>query len=122
MSRFGVTPEKEAELLRRMAACGLAEQELEEQFVRSGGAGGQHVNKTSTCVYLRHVPTGLEVKMQRARSQALNRFYARRRLCELLEAQQLGKESPEARRAARIRKQKERRKRRNRNAARPSSE
>ncbi len=122
MSRFGVSPEKEAELLRRMAACGLTEQEIEEQFVRSGGAGGQHVNKTSTCVYLRHVPTGLEVKMQRTRSQALNRFYARRRLCELLEAQQLGTASPEARRAARVRKQKERRKRRNRNATRPSSE
>jgi protein subunit release factor B len=95
-----------------MAACGLKEDDLEESFVRSRGAGGQHVNKTSTCVQMRHAPTGLEVKMQKARSQGLNRFYARRRMCELLEERTLGKQSPEARRAARIRKQKDRRKRR----------
>jgi len=114
MPRFGVTPAKETELERRMAACGLMENDLEERFIRSSGAGGQHVNKTSTCVQLRHAPTGLEVKMQKARSQALNRFYARRRMCELLEARQLGERSPEARKIAKIRKQKERRKRRNR--------
>jgi protein subunit release factor B len=116
MSRYGVTPAKEAELERRMAACGLKEQDLEEGFIRSSGAGGQHVNKTSTCVHLRHRPTELEVKMQKARSQALNRFYARRRMCELLEAKQLGEESPEARRVAKIRKQKERRRRRTRSS------
>lgn len=112
MSRFGVTPQKEAELIARMDACGLRESDLEERFVRSGGAGGQHVNKTSTCVVLRHRPTGLEVKMQIARSQSLNRFYARRRLCELLEARRLGPESPAERRAAKLRKQKDRRRRR----------
>ena len=112
MSRFGVTPEKARELEDRMASCGLLESDLEERFIRSGGAGGQHVNKTSTCVYLRHSPTGTEVKMQKARSQALNRFYARRRMCELLEAQTLGEASPEAKRALKIRKQKARRRRR----------
>ncbi|MCC6696017.1 MAG: peptide chain release factor-like protein [Candidatus Hydrogenedentes bacterium] len=112
MSRFGVTPEKALELENRMTACGLREADLEESFIRSGGAGGQHVNKTSTCVYLRHAPTGTEVKMQKARSQALNRFYARRRMCELLEARTLGEDSPEAKRAAKIRKQKARRRRR----------
>ena len=111
MSRFGVTPQKEAELERRMEACGLSEADLEESFVRSGGAGGQHVNKTATCVMLRHRPSGMEVKMQKARSQSLNRFYARRRLCELLEARTLGSDSPAAREAARIRKQKDRRRR-----------
>jgi protein subunit release factor B len=116
MPKFGVTPAKEAELDRRMAACGLLESDLEERFIRSSGAGGQHVNKTSTCVQLRHTPTGLEVKMQKARSQALNRFYARRRMCELLEAQSLGAKSPEARKTAKIRKQKERRRRRNRDS------
>jgi protein subunit release factor B len=95
-----------------MESCGLRESDLEERFVRSGGAGGQHVNKTSTCVVLHHRPTGLEVKMQKARSQSLNRFYARRRLCELLEARDLGAESPAARRAAKLRKQKDRRRRR----------
>lgn len=112
MSRFGVTPAKVAELLARMAASGLREADLEERFVTSGGPGGQKVNRTATCVLLRHLPTGLEVKMQQARSQGLNRFYARRRLCELLEAQRLGAESPAARAAARIRKQKARRRRR----------
>ena len=111
---FGVTAKKAEELARRMAACGLLEGDLEEKFVRSGGAGGQHVNKTSTAVQLTHVPTGLEVKMQKARSQALNRFYARRRLCELLEARALGDQSPEAQRQEKIRKQKARRKRRGR--------
>ena len=112
MSRFGVTPEKGLELENRMAACGLREADLAERFIRSGGAGGQHVNKTSTCVYLRHLPTGTEVKMQKARSQALNRFYARRRMCELLEARTLGEASPEAKQASKIRKQKARRRRR----------
>lgn len=112
MSRFGVTPAKEAELLARMAASGLREADLEERFVSSGGPGGQKVNRTATCVLLRHLPTGLEVKMQQARSQGLNRFLARRRLCELIEAQRLGAESPAARAAARIRKQKARRRRR----------
>lgn len=111
MPRFGVTQQKETELKQRMDACGLSESDLDESFVRSGGAGGQHVNKTATCVMLRHRPTGLEVKMQKARSQSLNRFFARRRLCELLEARTLGEESPQAREAARIRKQKDRRRR-----------
>ncbi|MBN1124406.1 MAG: peptide chain release factor-like protein, partial [Sedimentisphaerales bacterium] len=76
------------------------------------GPGGQKVNKTATCVVLTHVPTGLIVKMQKDRSQRLNRFYARRRMCELLEEKQLGDCSPKARKIARIRKQKDRRRRR----------
>lgn len=112
MSKFGVTPAKEQELLNRMAACGVREEDLDESFVTSGGPGGQKVNKTATCVQLKHRTTGLEVKMQQARSQALNRFYARRRLCELIEAQTLGKLSPEEQDRERIRKQKSRRKRR----------
>lgn len=112
MSRFGVTAAKELALAQRMAACGLREEDLEEQFIRSGGAGGQKVNKSATCVYLRHRPTGLEVKMQSARSQGLNRFQARRRLCELIEEETLGSDSPAARKQARLRKQKSRRRRR----------
>lgn len=111
---FGITQKKHDELEARMAALGLIEQDLEEKYVRSSGPGGQHVNKTSTCVYLKHLPTGLEVKMQRERSQRLNRYYARKRLCELLEEQKLGKKSPAALKAEKIRKQKQRRKRRGR--------
>ena len=116
MPRFGVTEKKEAELVRRMAACGVREDELEESFIRGGGPGGQKINKTSSGVYLKHGPTGLEVKMQEGRSQALNRFLARRRLCELIEARELGNQSPEALKAEKIRKQKARRKRRSKRA------
>lgn len=112
MPSFGVRPEKQQELERRMSACGLREADLEEHFIRSGGPGGQKVNRTATCVQLRHIPSGLEVKMQQARSQALNRFYARRRLCELFEARKLGADSPEALEHDRIRKRKARRRRR----------
>ena len=114
MTLFGVTPEKERELRARMAACRLSEADLEERFTRSGGPGGQHVNRVATRVQLRHTPTGLEVKMQKARTQALNRFYARRRMCELLEARALGARSPEAQRQRKLHKQKARRKRRSR--------
>jgi len=112
MINFGVTEQKKKELEQRMQNCGLLEKDLEESFVRSGGAGGQKVNKTSTCVQLKHTPSGLSVKVQQSRSQGLNRFYARRQLCELLENQQMGKNSPEAKRIEKVRKQKDRRRRR----------
>lgn len=114
MPDFGVTPQKATELQTRMAACHIREADLEEHFVTAGGPGGQKVNRSATCVHLKHVPTALEVKMQKARSQALNRFYARRRLCELIEAQTLGAKSPAEREREKIRKQKSRRKRRSR--------
>lgn len=112
MPNFGVSAQKEAELLRRMEACDIRESDLEESFIRGSGSGGQKINKTASCVQLTHRPSGLEVKVQEARSQALNRFFARRRLCELIEASKLGKQSPEAKRQAKIRKQKKRRSRR----------
>jgi peptide chain release factor len=112
MLSFGVTERKTRELLERMRACSLNEEDLQETFVRASGPGGQKVNKTATCVVLMHRPTGLTVKMQKARTQTLNRFYARRRMCELLEDKQRGEDSPRAHHAARIRKQKDRRRRR----------
>ncbi len=112
MSKFGVSQSKELELLRRMEACGIREADLTEQFIKASGPGGQHVNKTQSGVFLVHKPSGLKVKMTKERSQSLNRFFARRRLSELLEAQQLGEESPEAKRIAKLRKQKDRRRRR----------
>ncbi len=114
MINFGVTERKMRELERRMQNCNLLENDIEETFVRSGGAGGQKVNKSSTCVHLKHIPSRLAVKVQISRSQGLNRYYARKQMCELLENKLLGKESPEAKRTAKIRKQKDRRRRRGR--------
>ena len=95
-----------------MAQLGLHESDLEEEFVRSQGAGGQNVNKVSTCVILRHVPSGLTVKCQRERSQALNRFLARRLLVEKMDALVRGKESAERHRIEKIRRQKRKRSKR----------
>jgi protein subunit release factor B len=112
MINFGITERKRQELERRMSNCNLVESDIEEKFVRSGGAGGQKVNKSSTCVHLKHIPSGLAVKVQKSWSQGLNRYYARKQMCELLENKLLGKESPEAKRREKIRKQKDRRRRR----------
>ena len=88
-ANFGsVRPEKVAELYARLDRLGVRDQDLEETFVRSQGHGGQKVNKTASAVVLRHRPTGIQVKMQRERSQALNRFLARRLLADKIEAQQ----------------------------------
>jgi len=107
-----VSPAKEKSLAGRMQALGVREQDIDEQFVRSSGAGGQKVNKTSSCVVLHHRPTGIRVKCQRERSQALNRFLARRILLDKIEAELRGAESAEQREIARIRRQKRRRSRR----------
>ncbi len=112
MVGFPVSPKKQAQLQAMMQRLGVREEDLEESFVRSGGPGGQNVNKVSTCVVLRHRPSGLEVRCQRERSQALNRFLARRILLDRLEAQRLGAFSAEAQRIAKIRRQKRKRSRR----------
>jgi len=109
---FPVSPAKIQELYRRMESIGIKEEDLEEKFIRSSGRGGQNVNKRATCVYLKHKPTGIEVKCQRERSQGLNRFFARRILVEKIEQLILGKQSEEAQRIAKIRRQKQKRSKR----------
>jgi len=112
MATYGVGPEKEQALAERMDRLGIREEDILEKFIRSGGHGGQNVNKVATCVYLKHVPTGTEVKCQQERSQALNRYLARRILADKIEAAVLGKASEEERRIAKIRRQKRKRSKR----------
>lgn len=111
---FNVSPEKDSELVARMARLGLREEDIEERFIRGSGAGGQKVNKTSSCVQLLHRPSGIEVKCQRERSQVMNRFFARRELCDRLEAKVEGAKSARQQEAEKIRRQKRRKSRRQR--------
>ncbi len=112
MSLFNVSPEKERKLVGRMERFGVKEKDIVEKFVRSRGKGGQNVNKTSTCVYLEHLPTKIKVKMQKERSQSLNRFLARRLLIEKIESQILKKKSEIQKRIEKIRRQKRKRSKR----------
>ena len=112
MSSFPVSPEKVTQLEQRMSALGVQEAEIEETFVRSGGAGGQKVNKSSSCVMLLHRPTGVRVKCQTTRQQGLNRFLARRLLLDKIERLQKGYVEAERSRIEKIRRQKRKRSRR----------
>ena len=112
MTFLPVSPAKHAELEALMRRLGVSERDLEESFIRSGGPGGQNVNKVATCVVLRHRPSGIEVRCQQERSQALNRFLARRILLRRLEERRLGAASAEAQRIAKIRRQKRKRSKR----------
>jgi peptide chain release factor len=112
MSTFPVGPDKEAQLAQRMAALGLREADIEETFVRSGGHGGQNVNKTATCVMLLHRPSGLQVKCQATRQQGLNRFIARRLLLDKIEQLRTGRVAAQRAEMEKVRRQKRRRSRR----------
>ena len=112
MGFFGVGPDKEEALRERLERLGIRDTDLVEKFIRSGGHGGQNVNKVATCVYLKHLPTGLEVKCQQERSQGLNRYRARIILLEKIEQRLLGALSQERQLIEKLRRQKRRRSRR----------
>jgi protein subunit release factor B len=115
MGAFPVSLEKENQLALRMAALGVREAEIEESFVRSGGHGGQNVNKVSTCVMLLHRPTGVQVKCQATRQQGLNRFIARRLLLDKIEERKNGFIAAQRAEIEKIRRQKRKRSRRAKN-------
>ena len=107
-----VSAEKEKALAARMRELGVSDADFEEFFVRSSGPGGQKVNKTSSCVHLIHIPTGLSVKCQRERSQSLNRHLARRLLLDKIERQQKGFIADQQEKIEKLRRQKRKRSKR----------
>jgi protein subunit release factor B len=112
MSIFNVSEKKEKALLDRMCELNVKENDLEESFIRSSGPGGQKVNKTSSCVFLRHIPTDTTVKYQKERSQALNRFFARRTLLDQIELKQKGYIKEDKKRIEKIKSQKRKKRKR----------
>lgn len=108
---MSLSKEKIDELAARMERLGIKEEDLIEKFILGSGKGGQKINKTSSCVYLKHLPSGLEVKCGRDRSRAMNRFLARRDLCDRLEERVLGEKSKKEQEFEKIRRQKRRRSR-----------
>lgn len=112
MSLFKVAEQKENALLERMKRLGVTEDDLRETFIRGTGAGGQKINKTSSTVFLLHIPTGLSVKCQQGRSQSLNRFMARRILLDRIERVKKGIIDAEKRKIEKLRRQKRKRSKR----------
>ncbi|HEY9510565.1 MAG TPA: peptide chain release factor-like protein [Verrucomicrobiae bacterium] len=111
MSALPIGVEKETQLAQRMARLGVREEDIEETFVRSGGHGGQNVNKTSTCVMLVHRPTGTQVKCQTTRKQGQNRSLARELLLNKIETQRAARTAAERQQAEKLRRQKRKRSR-----------
>ncbi len=118
---FAVSNRKNQWLIARMAELGVIEDDLEERFIRSSGRGGQHLNKTSSAVHVRHLPTGLEARYGNERSQSLNRFMARRELLDKI-AVGHGLSTAKTVEAARASKQKNRRRRRTAKKMQPSND
>lgn len=111
MIKYSVSKNKEDALFQEMQRLQISEEDLIEKFIKGSGAGGQKINKTSSCVYLIHIPSGIEVKCQKHRSQAMNRFHARRELCEKIAQIQFKEVTTKQAQKSKARRQKQRRSR-----------
>lgn len=109
---MAVSKEAKIRLEEQMKALGIQESDIIEKFILGSGSGGQKINKTSSCVYIKHVPTGIEIKCQRERSRELNRLYARRELCDRIEEQTSLEKSKKQQLIEKIRRQKKKRSKR----------
>ena len=107
-----ISPKKWQQLKLWMEQLNIIEADIQEKFITGSGSGGQKINKTASCVYLRHLPTGFEIKCQQDRSRAANRYFARRRLCEKIAETLLEEKSKKQQLQEKIRRQKKRRSRR----------
>ena len=107
-----IRKEKERQRKERMESLGIKEEDLIEKFIIGSGSGGQKINKTSSCVYLKHLVSAIEIKCQRSHSRDLNRYYARQELCQKLEERILGEASRKQQEIAKIKRQKRKRSKR----------
>ncbi|MCI0382372.1 MAG: peptide chain release factor-like protein [Chlamydiae bacterium] len=107
-----IRKEKKEALEKRMEILNIREEDLIEKFILGSGRGGQKIQKTSSCVYLKHIPTGVEIKCQKERSREMNRYFARKELCDRIETIEKGIQSEKQKLAEKIRRQKRRRSRR----------
>lgn len=103
---------KNEKLLLQMEALNIQEKDILEKFIKGSGKGGQKVNKTSSTVYIKHIPTGIELKCSQTRSQTLNRYYARKELCRALEYKHNKAASKKQKEIEKIRRQKKKRSKR----------
>lgn len=107
-----ISKTKQENLRKNMKMLGIKEKDLVEKFIKGGGKGGQKINKTASCVYLKHIPSGIEVKCQTSRSRQQNRFFARRIIVLKIEAIKLKQESEKQKKINKIKKQKKKRSKR----------
>lgn len=112
MINFGISLSKQKELEEKFIKLNIKENDIVEKFVHSSGNGGQNLNKVATCVYLKYIPLNIEIKCQKARTQLLNRYYARKMLAEEIENRLLGEKSAKQQKIEKLRRQKRKRSKR----------